>query len=153
MANLKTRLLAVWVAAVRVSSARLRCWSAMCCCATATSRCQYASPASTTATTRPAARLPVRMLRRRLAARRLSATKAWVSSVGSGAPCGRDAIHRSASSSTGERSNSPLADRSPPSAVPLRHTRCAAGSSRCRSSAPRQAYRHSPQSAPDHRRK
>ena len=29
MANLKTRLLAVWVAAVSVSSARLRCWSAM----------------------------------------------------------------------------------------------------------------------------
>ena len=53
-------------------------------------------------------RLPVSMLRRLVAPRRLSATKAWVSVVGSGAPRGREAIQRSASSSTGERSNSPL---------------------------------------------
>ena len=64
-------------------------------------------PASASASTRPAARLPVRMLRRWLAPRRLSATNAWVCSVGAGAPCGRDAIQRSASSSAGERSNSP----------------------------------------------
>ena len=47
------------------------------------------------------------MLRRRVAPRRLSATKACVSAVGSGAPRGREAIQRSASSSTGERSSSP----------------------------------------------
>jgi hypothetical protein len=47
------------------------------------------------------------MLRRRVAPRRLSLTKACVSSVGAGAPLGRDAIQRSASSSTGDRSNNP----------------------------------------------
>ena len=47
------------------------------------------------------------MLRRRVAPRRLSATKACVSPVGSGAPLGRAAIHRSASSNTGERNSNP----------------------------------------------
>ena len=51
--------------------------------------------------------LPVRILRRRVAPRQLSATKVWVSPVGSGAPCGREAIQRSASSRAGERSKSP----------------------------------------------
>jgi hypothetical protein len=48
---------------------------------------------------KPAARLAVRVLRRRVAARRLSETKAWISSVAGGAPHGREAIQRSASSS------------------------------------------------------
>ena len=47
------------------------------------------------------------MLRLRVVPRRLAATKAWVSAVGSGAPRGREAIHPSASSRTGERSRSP----------------------------------------------
>jgi hypothetical protein len=96
------------LAAASVSSARLRCCSAICRCSTAMPRCQYAIPASASATTRPAARLPVRMFRLRVVPRRLAATKAWVSAVGSGAPRGREAIQRSASSSTGERSSRPL---------------------------------------------
>jgi hypothetical protein len=47
------------------------------------------------------------VLRRRVAARRLSETKAWISSVARGAPHGREAIQRSASSRAGERSTSP----------------------------------------------
>ena len=49
----------------------------------------------------------MRTLRRRVVPRRLAVTNAWVSAVGSGAPRGRDAIQRSASSSTGDRKQEP----------------------------------------------
>jgi hypothetical protein len=56
------------------------------------------------------------MLRRRVAARRLAAMKSCVACVGAGAFTGRDAIQRSASSSTGERSSRPEDAEPPPSA-------------------------------------
>ena len=107
-ARSNTRLLEVAVAAASVASARLRCCSAICLCSTAMPRCQYAMPASARAMTSPAARLPVRMFRRRVAAWRLCLMKVCVSSVGVGASIGREAIQCSASSNVGERSRSPL---------------------------------------------
>jgi hypothetical protein len=61
----------------------------------------------------------------RCAASTLAATKAWVSTVGSGAPRGREAIHRSASSRTGERS------RSPPGRAAVDQRRAASPNSVC----------------------
>jgi len=55
--------------------------------------------------TSPAARLPVRMLRLRVAACRLQLMKTCVSCVGTGAFGGRDAIQRSAWSKTGSGRN------------------------------------------------
>ena len=62
---------------------------------------------STSAMMRPAPRLPVSRLRRRMAIRRLSVTKVCMSAVGNGASCGRVAIQCSACSSAGDRRRSP----------------------------------------------